>query len=170
MELKEKNNKPKRTLKQKIKVCLFESVAYLNYFYLRQIRGVDIGKHCHINRKSKIDGVNPHGVHMGDYVRLSQNALILAHDAYRGEAHQYVDTWIGHHVNIGWGAVINPGLKIGNHVYADVFVTMRVQRFTMFASFLHVSSFLQNHDYFNSPLYPHNGFAFRYGISWKFLD
>lgn len=61
-------------------------------------------------------------------------------------------------------------MKIGNHVYADVFVTMRVQRFTMFASFLHVSSFLQSHDYFNSPLYPHNGFAFRYGISWKFLD
>ena len=116
METEEKDTKPKRTLKQKIKVCLFESVSYLNYFYLRHVRGVDVARHCHVNRKSKIDGVNPHGVHLGDYTRVSQNALVLAHDAYRGEAHQYVDTWIGHHVNIGWGAVINPGLKIGNHV------------------------------------------------------
>lgn len=61
-------------------------------------------------------------------------------------------------------------MKIGNHLYADVFITMKVQRFTMFVSFLHVSSFLQSHDYFNTPLYPHNGFAFRYGLSWRFLD
>ena len=55
-------------------------------------------------------------MHIGNYVRVSQNALILAHDAYRDEEHQYVNTYIGNHVNIGWGAVINPGLKIGDHV------------------------------------------------------
>ena len=109
-------NVPKRTLRQKIKVFLFKGVSKWNSFYLRKIRGVDVGEHCFINRKAKIDGVNPHGVHLGDCVRVSQNALILAHDHYRDEAHQYVHTRIGHHVNIGWGAVINPGLTIGNHV------------------------------------------------------
>lgn len=117
MDLKSNNNEPKRTLKQKIKVFIFKNVVNrFNSFYLRNIRGVDVGINCNINRKAKIDGINPRGVHLGDYVRVSQNALILAHDHYRDEAHQYVHTRIGHHVNIGWGAVINPGLTIGNHV------------------------------------------------------
>lgn len=105
---------PKRTFKQKIKVFLFKSANKIHAFYLRKIRGCDVGIMCNINRKAKIDGVNPKGVHIGDYVRISQNALILAHDGYRNGA--YLDTYIGNHVNIGWGAVINPGLRIGNHV------------------------------------------------------
>lgn len=105
---------PKRTFKQHLKVFLFKTINKLNAFYLRSIRGVDIGKGCNVNRKAKIDGVNPKGVHLGDFVQVSQNALILTHDAYHDGA--YVNTYIGSHVNIGWGAVINPGLKIGNHV------------------------------------------------------
>ena len=96
--------KPKRTFKQKIKVGIFKFVNKVNAFYLRNIRGVDVGEGCNINRKAQIDGVNPKGVHLGDYVRVSQNALILAHDGYRDGA--YVHTYIGNHVNIGWGAVI----------------------------------------------------------------
>lgn len=53
---------PKRTLKQKIKVFLFLSVNKMNAFYLRKIRGCDVGIMCNINRKAKIDGVNPKGV------------------------------------------------------------------------------------------------------------
>lgn len=112
----EKIIEPKRTVRQKIKLALFRAGCKLNCFYLRNIRGVDVGKCCDINRKAKIDGVNPKGVHIGDYVLISQNALILSHDHFRDEANQYVDTYIGHHVSIGWGAVINPGIRIGNHV------------------------------------------------------
>lgn len=121
--------KPKRTFKQKLKVFIFEQVVNrYTRFYHRKIRGVDVGQGCNINRKAKIDGINPHGIHLGDFVRVSQNALILAHDHYRDEEHQYVDTRIGHHVNIGWGAVINPGLTIGNHVIvgANAVVTKNV--------------------------------------------
>lgn len=105
---------PKRTLRQKTKVFIFKSVNKFTAFYLRNIRGVDVGEGCNINRKAKIDGVNPKGVHIGNYVRISQNALVLAHDGYHDGA--YMDTYIGSHVNIGWGAVINPGIKIGDHV------------------------------------------------------
>lgn len=112
-----KGIRPKKSLVQRIKFFLFKDVINnISLFYHRRIRGVDVGKYCVIHRKAKIDGINPHGVHLGNYVHIAQNALVLAHDHYRDEAHQYVDTWIGDHVNIGWGAVINPGLKIGNHV------------------------------------------------------
>ena len=107
--------RPKRSIKQKIKVFLFKNVVNKwNAFKLRSLRGVEVGRGCNINRKAKLDGINPKGIHLGDYVRISQNALVLAHDHYRNGA--YVDTYIGNHVNIGWGAVINPGLRIGDHV------------------------------------------------------
>lgn len=105
---------PKRTIRQKVKVFVFKSVNGLYAFYLRKIRGVTIGCRSNINRKAKIDGINPKGVHLGDYVQISQNALVLSHDSYRDGA--YLNTYIGNHVKIGWGAVINPGLIIGNHV------------------------------------------------------
>lgn len=106
--------KPKRTLRQSIKVFIFKTINKCTALYLRKMRGVHVGIGCNINRKAKIDGINPKGVHLGDYVRVSQNALILAHDGYHDGA--YVDTYIGSHVNIGWGAVINPGIKVGDHV------------------------------------------------------
>lgn len=114
MNVQDKNWEPKRTLKQKIKVALFKIMTEWTSYKLRTFRGVHIGKGCFINRKAKIDGINPKGIFIGDCVRISQNALVLSHDHYRNG--QYVDTHIGHHVNIGWGAVINPGLHIGNHV------------------------------------------------------
>lgn len=61
-------------------------------------------------------------------------------------------------------------IKTGNHIYADIFFSIYVKRFTLFVSLLHLMPDIQKHDYFNSPLYPHSGFAFRYGISWTFTD
>jgi hypothetical protein len=60
--------------------------------------------------------------------------------------------------------------KIGNYVYADLFINMKISRFSLFLAFLHPYAGMFNKDYFNTPLYPHEGFTFRYGISWKFLD
>ena len=113
----EKPVKSKKTLVQRIKLFLFVDVVNnLSVFYQRKIRGVEVGKHCVIHRKAKIDGINPRGVHMGNFVHVAQNAAIFSHDHYRGGDQRYVDTWIGDHVNIGWGAVINPGVRLGNHV------------------------------------------------------
>lgn len=104
----QKSEEPERTFKQKIRVAIFKTINKLDSFWLRTIRGVDLGHHCNINRKAKIDGVNPKGVHIGNFVRVSQNALILAHDHYRDEKRQYVNTYIGSHVNIGWGRLLIP--------------------------------------------------------------
>ena len=111
----EKIVQPKRSFLQSVKFSVFMFINDISICYHR-MRGVKVGKCCIIHRKAKIDGINPNGVHLGDYVHIAQNSLILAHDAYRDFSNQYVNTIIGHHVNIGWGAVINPGIKIGNHV------------------------------------------------------
>ena len=102
---------PKRTFKQKVKVFLFKTVNKMNAFYLRNVRGVEVGKDCNINRKAKIDGVNPKGVHLGNFVRVSQNALILAHDGYRDGA--YLHTYIGNHVIVGANAVVTKDVPDG---------------------------------------------------------
>lgn len=112
-----KTAQPKRTIMQKIKMFIFADIINnLSVFYQRKIRGVEVGKYCVIHRKAKIDGINPKGVHLGDYVHIAQNAVIMSHDHYKGGDREYVDTWIGDHVNIGWGAFINPGIRLGNHV------------------------------------------------------
>lgn len=81
---------PERTLKQRIKVYVHKLLNSLNAMYLRKIRGVDIGEYSKINRRAKIDGINPKGVHLGNYVQISQNAVVLAHDSYHDG--RYCDT------------------------------------------------------------------------------
>lgn len=60
--------------------------------------------------------------------------------------------------------------KIGNYLYTDLFINIKISRFSLFLAFIHPYAGMFNKDYFNTPLYPHEGFTFRYGISWKFLD
>lgn len=105
-----------KSLKQRIKFFLFVMINNVSIFYHRKIRGVEVGDMCVIHRKAKIDGINPKGVHLGNCVHIAQNSLILAHDHYHNGEHPFVDTRIGNHVNIGWGAVISPGITIGDHV------------------------------------------------------
>lgn len=85
-------------------------------FYLRKIRGVDIGRNCQISRSAIIDRAHPKGVHIGDYTRVALEALIIAHDYSRGKE-MWKDTYIGHHCVIGGRAIILPGVILGNHVY-----------------------------------------------------
>lgn len=103
----------KKTLKQKIKIFLHKMSNGVNALYLRKIQGVEIGHFPRINRHCFIDRINPRGVHIGDYVQISRNALVLAHDTYHDGS--FKDTHIGNHVKIGYGAVILPGIKIGDH-------------------------------------------------------
>ncbi len=60
--------------------------------------------------------------------------------------------------------------KIGNYLFTDVYLNINIDRFCVFAMVQHPYSGLFNHNYFNSPLYPSQGFTFRYGVIWKLLD
>ena len=63
----------KLSLRQKIS-------RYINLshsFYLRKIKGVDLGRNCQISWRAVIDRANPKGIHIGDNTRIALEALII---------------------------------------------------------------------------------------------
>ena len=80
----------------------------------RKFYGMDIGGGTLISRRAGIDrGVNPKGIHIGSYTRVTGGVTILAHDACRNLK---ADIWIGDNCFIGTKAIILPGVKIGSEV------------------------------------------------------
>lgn len=59
--------------------------------------------------------------------------------------------------------------KIGNYLYADAYMNINIDRFCLFIMLQHPYAGLINHDYFSTPLYPAEGFTFRYGFTWKLV-
>ena len=60
--------------------------------------------------------------------------------------------------------------EIGGYVFADAYLNINIDRFCLFVMLQHPYAGLINHKYFSSPLYPAEGFTFRYGITWKLFD
>lgn len=58
-----------------------------------------------------IDGVNPHLVSVGNYTVVGRDAILLAHCPIRGARRVAV----GRFVYIGFGAVVLPGVVLGDH-------------------------------------------------------
>lgn len=102
----------KRTIRQKISRCIALSYSW----YLRKIRGVDLGQNCQISWRAIIDRANPRGVHIGDNCRVALESLIIAHDFSRGGEFR-CHTHIGNNCVIGGRAIILPGVTLGNHVF-----------------------------------------------------
>lgn len=59
----------------------------------------------------RIDGVNPHLVSVGDYSVVGADSILLTHCPIRGP----LPCRIGKFVYIGYGAVILPGVTVGDH-------------------------------------------------------
>ncbi len=95
----------------KIRLKLYNLIKAFTLWKLRRLYGMHIGKGVNINRRANIDHtVNPQGIYIGDYTRIS-DAIIMAHD---GKRRTKADTVIGKRCHIGYGAFINSGMRIGN--------------------------------------------------------
>lgn len=70
--------------------------------------GATIGINVRMN--GTLDGVNPHLVSIGDHVQIAPNTALLTHCAIRGAGR----VRIGNHVWIGFGALILPGVTVGD--------------------------------------------------------
>lgn len=95
---------------------------YLN----TRVWGMDIDSTAIISLKARLDRTNPTGVHIGAYTYITLGVCVLAHDMCRNYR---ADTRIGDNCFIGIGAIILPGVNIGDGsiVAAGSVVTKDVQ-------------------------------------------
>ena len=103
-------------------------------------KGVTLGKNCSIS-ENVIWGTEPYLIKIGDNVRITRNVQFITHDGgvwvlrnlKKHKNDEKIDVFgkitIGNNVNIGWNAVIMPGVTIGDNVIvgAGAIVTKDVE-------------------------------------------
>ena len=82
-------------------------------FWHARVYGMDIGKNVRISRGARIDKTFPQGIHIGDNTAITSGASVLTHDFVN---RRHVDVHIGKNCFIGFGAIILPGVRIGDSV------------------------------------------------------
>lgn len=107
---------------RKIKISLSSNEQYIQI--LRR-EGVKIGTDCSIHKDATF-GTEPYLISLGDHVRITHGVKFITHDGglwvprYMGLVDQRADKFgkiiIGNNVNIGWDAIIMPGVHIGSNV------------------------------------------------------
>ena len=60
--------------------------------------------------------------------------------------------------------------QIGNYLYMDVFINIKIQRARFFVAYTNWGSFLEGRNYWATPHYPNQDASFKFGISWRFHD
>ena len=86
---------------------------------LLQIKGYDISSESIIERNVRLDKLYPEGIHIGANTLVAGGTVILSHDhCKRVDNNQpyLVDTYIGKKCFIAVGAIVLPGVKIGDEV------------------------------------------------------
>ena len=96
------------------RVFLYRKLVRFYAWKYKTLYGMHIGNGTVISRRAQLDrGINPKGVHIGEYTRITGGVLLLTHDACRK---MKVDTYIGNKCFIGARSIILQGVKIGNEV------------------------------------------------------
>ena len=90
-------------------------------------QGYQIGVNCRIN--GVLDSVNPTSIHIGDYVVLGANSVILAHCLLSKKKEVVIES----SVFVGWGAIVLPGVTIkeGSVIGAGAVVTKDVPPYSL---------------------------------------
>ncbi len=61
-------------------------------------------------------------------------------------------------------------VEIGNYLWADVYVTLKVKRARLFLKMSNVTGYFEGYNYWLAPHYPGRDPSFYFGISWRFHD
>lgn len=95
------------------RIWLYGKLVRFHSWRYRKLYGMDIGNGVQISRKAELDrGINPRGVHIGDYTRIA-SAQILTHDDCRDLK---ADVYIGRNCFLASRSIILPGVHIGDEV------------------------------------------------------
>lgn len=81
--------------------------------YLRTVWHHEIDESARISFSAYLDRTNPRGIKIGSDTIITRGAMILSHDYCRATRS---DTIIGSRCFIGVGAIIMPGVQIGDEV------------------------------------------------------
>lgn len=123
-----------RTMVYKLKKLLASEQTYVN---ILKRGGVKIGKNCIIDKTAEF-GTEPYLISMGDNVRITKGVRFITHDGSLwvprnlGLVDKKADFFgkivIGNNVNIGWDAIIMPGVQIGDNciIAAGAIVTKNI--------------------------------------------
>jgi hypothetical protein len=60
--------------------------------------------------------------------------------------------------------------KIGDYIYADVFLNLQIKRARLFIKYQNLGSLAQDYRYYTVPSYPMQDHGYRFGLSWMFYD
>ncbi len=60
--------------------------------------------------------------------------------------------------------------EIGNYIYMDVFINLKIQRARFFIMYSHFNASFMGYSYYTVPHYPMPDGAFKFGITWRFHD
>lgn len=101
------------------------SVNNKQYINILRRGGVNIGENCIIDKTAEF-GTEPYLVSLGDNVRITKGVSFITHDGglwvarnlrlVEANADKFGRIRVGDNVNIGWNAIIMPGVTIGNNV------------------------------------------------------
>jgi len=110
-----------KNLLRSIKIKIASNEAFNN---ILRSEGVKIGKNCIINKDVNF-GTEPYLINIGDNARITTGVKFVTHDGglwvprllgYIDErADRFGRITIGSNVNIGWNAIIMPGVTIGDN-------------------------------------------------------
>ena len=99
-------------------VKIRDSLLWLRTWYFRSLYGMDIAPDVRISFKARLDKTNPRCLSIGGKTYIAFDSIILAHDyATRRHGGAFEQkTKIGANCFIGCGAIIMPGVTIGDQV------------------------------------------------------
>lgn len=102
------------SLLSKIRTFVHRTIVTSSTMFLyRRLYGMDIGQGVRISLGARIDKTNPKGIHIGDFTAVTSGAAILTHDFVN---RLHTDVYIGRNCFIGYGAIVLPGVRIGDSV------------------------------------------------------
>lgn len=87
--------------------------------FIFRLKGYDVAMSTIIERSVKLDKLYPEGIHIGANTLVAGGSVILSHDHCKrvGKNQPYlIDTYIGKNCFIAVGAIVLPGVTIGDEV------------------------------------------------------
>lgn len=107
-----------KTKNFKLRLFFATILRKFRVFRLR-LKGYDITYSTIIEGTVKLDKLYPEGIHIGENTLVAGGSVILSHDHCKRVGNNQpflVDTYIGKNCFIAVGAIILPGVKIGDEV------------------------------------------------------